>query len=65
MFSKVYSATLTGIEAVIVQVEADVASGLPCLELVGYLACEVKEAGKRVKVALKFKLSFAAKEDYN
>ena len=29
------------------------ASGLPCLELVGYLACEVKEAGKRVKVALK------------
>ena len=53
MFSKVYGATLTGIEAVIVQVEVDVASGLPCLELVGYLACEVKEAGKRVKVALK------------
>lgn len=53
MFSKVYSAVLVGIEAEMVQVEADVATGLPCLELVGYLACEVREAGKRVKVALK------------
>ncbi len=60
MFSKVYSAALCGIECRIVSVEADVADGLPQFSMVGYLASEVREAGDRVRIALKnagFRLS--------
>ncbi len=53
MFSKVYSAALEGMSAYVVQVEADVSDGLPCLELVGLLGTEVREAKERVRVALK------------
>lgn len=53
MFSKAYSATVEGIHALIVQVEADVSDGLPGIELVGLLGAEVKEAKERVRVAIK------------
>lgn len=53
MFSKTYSAAITGVDAVLIQVEADVGTGLPCFELVGFLASEVREAKERVRVALK------------
>lgn len=53
MFSKSYSAAVEGISAYIVQVEADVSDGLPCLELVGLLGAEVREAKERVRVAIK------------
>jgi magnesium chelatase family protein len=53
MFSKAYSAAVEGISAYIVQVEADVSDGLPCLELVGLLGAEVREAKERVRVAIK------------
>ena len=53
MFSKVYSAGLQGIDGYLVQVEADVSTGLPGFHMVGYLASEVKEAEERVRTALK------------
>lgn len=53
MFSKTYCAAIAGIDAIIVQVEADVSNGLPGFDLVGFLASEVKEAKERVRVALK------------
>lgn len=53
MFSKTYCAAITGIDAIAVQVEADVGDGLPMFELVGFLASEVKEAKERVKVAIR------------
>ncbi len=53
MFSKVYSAAIHGIDALIVSVEADVSDGLPIFDMVGYLGSEVKEARERVRIALK------------
>lgn len=53
MFSKVFSGALKGIDGSLVQVEADVGSGLPGFQLVGYLASEVKEAQDRVRTAVK------------
>ena len=52
MFCKTYSAVLHGMEAVTVQVEADVRNGLPQLQMVGALASEAKEARERVRVAI-------------
>ncbi|MBO5176370.1 MAG: YifB family Mg chelatase-like AAA ATPase [Lachnospiraceae bacterium] len=52
MVCKTYSAVLCGMEAVKVQVETDVRSGLPQLQMVGALASEVKEARERVRVAI-------------
>lgn len=53
MFSKAYSATVQGIEGLIISVEADVSDGLPVFDMVGYLGSEVKEARERVRIALK------------
>ncbi len=53
MFTKAYSLAITGIEGVIVNVEADVSDGLPMFEMVGYLSSEVKESKERVKISLK------------
>lgn len=53
MYCHVCTGALQGIYAYLVQAEVDAAQGLPGLELVGYLAGEVKEARERVRVALK------------
>ncbi len=53
MYSKVYSGTAIGISGTEISVEADISSGLPGLTLVGFLSSSVKEAGERVKTALK------------
>jgi len=53
MYSSVKSASVYGIDAVLINVEADVSDGLPLFSMVGYLASEVKEAKDRVKTALK------------
>ena len=47
------SAGIGGVDAYPVRVEADVSEGLPQFLMVGYLASEVKEAGDRVRTALK------------
>lgn len=53
MFSKVNSAGLHGMEGYLVEVEADAGDGLPDFSMVGYLAAEVREAGDRVRTAIK------------
>lgn len=53
MFSTVLSATLQGLRVEFVQVEADLSNGLPMFHLVGYLSSEVKEAGDRVRSAIR------------
>ncbi len=53
MFCTVCSGGLYGISAYVVQVEVDVATGLPCFGMVGSLGPEVREARERVQVALR------------
>ena len=53
MFSTILSATLQGLQVNFVEVEADVSNGLPMFHLVGYLSSEVKEAGERVRAAIR------------
>ena len=53
MFSTVLSACLQGLHVEFVQVETDVSNGLPMFHLVGYLSSEVKEAGDRVRSAIR------------
>ena len=51
-FSRIMSATLHGLDVKLVQVEADIRSGLPSFHMVGYLSAEVKEAEERVRTAI-------------
>ncbi len=53
MFSSVTSGAVGGIASYLMQVEVDVSDGLPCFNMVGFMSGEVREAGDRVKVALK------------
>jgi len=61
-FSTVYSAAINGLEVQIVAVEADVSSGLPLMQMVGYLGAEVKESLLRVRTAIRtLKVTIPAK----
>ena len=53
MYSKINSGCPLGIDGMLVSVEADIAQGLPGLSLVGYLSSSVREAGDRVRTALR------------
>lgn len=53
MFSTITTGAIFGMESYLVQVETDVSPGLPALSMVGSLAAEVREAGERVRVALR------------
>ena len=53
MFSSVTSGAVGGITSYLMQVEVDVSDGLPSFNMVGFMSGEVREAGERVKVALK------------
>ena len=53
MYSIVNSVALHGIDGYLVQVESDVAPGLPDFAMVGFLSSEVKEARERVRTALR------------
>ena len=53
MFSTVTSGAVFGIRSYLMQVEVDVTSGLPVFNMVGLLSTEVREAGERVRVALR------------
>lgn len=52
-FSTVLSAAVEGLSVEFVHVEADVSNGLPVFHMVGYLSSEVKEAGERVRTAIR------------
>jgi len=53
MLAKLHSASLLGIDAYPVEIEVDVSSGLPAVNIVGLPDTAVKEARERVKAALK------------
>ena len=53
MYAKVLCETIRGINGVLTYVEADSSNGLPTFSMVGNLASSVKEAGDRVRTALK------------
>lgn len=55
MYSTILSGGIYGVQSYLVQVEVDMSQGLPCFVMVGKLGGEVKEAGERVRVALKNK----------
>lgn len=62
-FSYVKSAAIFGLKVELVNVEADVGNGLPAFHMVGYLSSEVKEAGERVRTAIRnSELDFPAKK---
>jgi len=53
MISKVYSFGLIGLQAYPVEIEIDVASGLPQVTLVGLTDTAIKESKERVRSAIK------------
>lgn len=53
IFGKTFTATLHGIDGLLVQVESDISDGLPTFELVGIPSSEVREAKERVNTAFK------------
>lgn len=53
MLAKTGSVALYGLEPHIVTVEADIANGIPCFEIVGLAETAVRESRERVKAALK------------
>src|ERR687897_1050875 len=52
MLAKVFSSALLGIDAYAVEVEVDLASGLPYFAVVGLPDASVKESRERVKAAV-------------
>jgi len=53
MFSKIKSVGLFGIDSYMLDIEADVSSGLPCFDIVGLPDAAVKESRNRVRSAIK------------
>ncbi|MBA4532266.1 YifB family Mg chelatase-like AAA ATPase [Brevibacillus halotolerans] len=53
MYAKIYSATIHGIDGMLVTVEVDISNGLPHFEVVGLGGSAVKEARDRVRAALR------------
>ncbi len=53
MYSKVISGLVQGIEGTLISVETDIHDGLPMMNMVGYLSACVREAGERVRTALR------------
>jgi len=53
MVTKVLTAVICGVDSKIVEVEVDVSTGLPCMEIIGMVGTEVREAKERVRVALR------------
>lgn len=53
MFSRLKSVGLFGIDSYMIEVEADVSTGLPCFDIVGLPDTAVKESRDRVRAAVK------------
>ncbi|MGG1442771.1 YifB family Mg chelatase-like AAA ATPase [Brevibacillus laterosporus] len=53
MYAKIYSATIHGIDGMLVTVEVDISNGLPHFEVVGLGGSAVKEARDRVRSAIR------------
>ncbi len=53
MISRLFSMGLLGLDAFVVEVEADISKGLPCFDIVGLPGMAVKESRERVRAAIK------------
>ncbi|MGA8943747.1 MAG: YifB family Mg chelatase-like AAA ATPase [Thermoactinomyces sp.] len=53
MYSRLYSASVMGIDGFIVEVEVDISNGLPVFDIVGLPDSSVREAKDRVRAALR------------
>lgn len=53
MVSTILTGAVYGIGGYLITVEVDMADGLPCIDMVGFLGSEVKESAERVRVAVK------------
>jgi len=53
LFCSILSSAISGVEAVPVEVEADVSDGMPYFTIVGYVSPQVKEAQERVRTAFR------------
>src|SRR3990172_2101907 len=53
MIAKVFSATTSGLDAIPIEVEADISSGLPAFNMVGLPDKAVEESKERVRAAIK------------
>jgi magnesium chelatase family protein len=53
MSNKIYSAAMHGVLAELVEVESDIAAGIPFFELTGNLSTTVKEGRERIRIAIK------------
>ncbi len=53
MYSKIVTGAIKGIDSYLMQVETDISDGLPSFNMVGFAGNEVREAGERVRIALK------------
>ena len=53
MFAKITSGAIVGIQSYLVEVEVNATGGMPGFAMVGLLSPEVREAGERVRVALR------------
>lgn len=53
MLSKIFSATTVGIEARQIEIEVDIARGLPAIVIVGLPDAAIRESRDRVKSAIK------------
>ena len=53
MISKIFSAAVIGLDAELIEVEADVANGLPATVVVGLPDTAVQESRERVKTAIR------------
>ena len=65
MYSMVTTSVLHGMEAILVQVEADVSPGLPTFEMVGFLSSEVRSKGTGMDSLKKLRLSASGKTDHD
>lgn len=53
MYQSILSGAYRGMDSYLISVEVDVSDGLPCMEMIGYLASQVKESRERVRVGIK------------
>ena len=53
MFVETYGSTTIGVNGVLINVEVDMANGIPCLDIVGLPDTAVRESRERVKAAIK------------
>ena len=53
MYSSIIAGAVHGIDSYLMRVETDISNGLPSFNMVGFMSGEMREAGERVRVALK------------